>query len=55
MGNVVVDQVVSENSRIQPKLYTYILVGCDLLALVVQAIGGGPCLVSCGFLLEGVR
>ncbi|KAJ4379108.1 hypothetical protein N0V86_005150 [Didymella sp. IMI 355093] len=27
-------------SRLKPKLYTYIFVGCDLLALVLQAIGG---------------
>jgi hypothetical protein len=31
----------SENSRIKPKMYTYLFVGCDLLALVLQAIGGG--------------
>ncbi|KAF3049685.1 hypothetical protein E8E11_010144 [Didymella keratinophila] len=27
-------------SRLKPKLYTYIFVGCDLLALILQAIGG---------------
>ncbi|KAF3038074.1 hypothetical protein E8E12_001230 [Didymella heteroderae] len=27
-------------SRLKPRLYTYVFVGCDLLALVLQAIGG---------------
>ncbi|KAF1851095.1 RTA1-domain-containing protein [Cucurbitaria berberidis CBS 394.84] len=31
----------SENSRLKPKMYTYVFVGCDLLALVLQSIGGG--------------
>ena len=31
----------AENSRIRPRMYTYIFIGCDLLALVLQAIGGG--------------
>ncbi|KAJ4366980.1 hypothetical protein N0V83_007510 [Neocucurbitaria cava] len=40
VGRVIV-AVGSENSRLKPKMYTYIFVGCDLLALVLQAIGGG--------------
>lgn len=37
----VITVVGSENSRLKPKWYTYIFVGCDLLSLVLQAIGGG--------------
>ncbi|OAL51210.1 RTA1-domain-containing protein [Pyrenochaeta sp. DS3sAY3a] len=37
----VITAVGSENSRLKPKLYTYIFISCDLLALVLQAIGGG--------------
>ncbi|KAH8725241.1 RTA1 like protein-domain-containing protein [Phaeosphaeriaceae sp. PMI808] len=40
LGRVIV-AIGSENSRLKPKLYTYIFIGCDLLALVLQAIGGG--------------
>ncbi|OCL04568.1 RTA1-domain-containing protein [Glonium stellatum] len=29
-----------ENSRLKPKTYTKVFVGCDLLALVLQAVGG---------------
>ncbi|KAF1942037.1 RTA1-domain-containing protein [Clathrospora elynae] len=39
-GRVIV-AIGAENSRIKHKLYAYIFVGCDLLALVLQAIGGG--------------
>jgi hypothetical protein len=31
----------SENSRLKPKLYTYIFVGCDLFSLILQGTGGG--------------
>lgn len=31
----------AQTSRLKPKLYTYIFISCDLLALVLQAIGGG--------------
>jgi hypothetical protein len=31
----------AENSRLKHKMYTYIFVGCDLLALILQGIGGG--------------
>lgn len=37
----VISAIGSENSRLKPKMYTYIFVGCDVLALVLQAIGGG--------------
>jgi hypothetical protein len=37
----VIVAIGSENSRLKPKMYTYVFVGCDLLALVLQAIGGG--------------
>ncbi|KAF2128512.1 RTA1-domain-containing protein [Dothidotthia symphoricarpi CBS 119687] len=40
LGRVIVAKG-SANSRLKPKMYTYIFVGCDLLALVLQAIGGG--------------
>lgn len=40
LGRVIV-AIGSENSRLKPKLYTYIFVSCDLLSLVLQAIGGG--------------
>lgn len=39
-GRVIV-AIGAENSRLKHKMYTYIFVGCDLLALVLQAIGGG--------------
>jgi hypothetical protein len=29
-----------ENSRLQPRTYTKVFVGCDLLALILQAAGG---------------
>ncbi|KAL5382770.1 hypothetical protein DPSP01_006329 [Paraphaeosphaeria sporulosa] len=32
--------VGADYSRIKPKMYTYIFVGCDLLSLVLQSIGG---------------
>ncbi|KAJ4303028.1 hypothetical protein N0V90_001919 [Kalmusia sp. IMI 367209] len=32
--------VGANHSRIKPKMYTYIFVGCDLLSLILQAIGG---------------
>ncbi|KAJ4353088.1 hypothetical protein N0V95_003683 [Ascochyta clinopodiicola] len=40
LGRVIV-VVGEENSRLKPKMYTYTFVGCDVLALVLQAIGGG--------------
>lgn len=40
LGRVIV-AIGSENSRLKPKMYTYIFVGCDVLSLVLQAIGGG--------------
>ena len=39
--NRVIVALGEENSRVRPKMYMYIFVGCDLLALVLQAIGGG--------------
>lgn len=30
----------ARRSRLSPRVYTYVFVGCDLLALVLQAIGG---------------
>lgn len=36
----VVVAVGADYSRIRPKMYTYIFVGCDLLSLVLQSIGG---------------
>lgn len=32
--------VGANHSRIKPKMYTYIFIGCDLLSLILQAIGG---------------
>ncbi|KAF1971727.1 RTA1-domain-containing protein [Bimuria novae-zelandiae CBS 107.79] len=32
--------VGADYSRIKPKMYTYIFVGCDLLSLILQSIGG---------------
>jgi hypothetical protein len=40
LGRVIV-AVGSENSRLKPKMYTYIFVGCDLLSLILQGAGGG--------------
>jgi hypothetical protein len=40
LGRVIV-AIGAENSRLKHKMYTYIFVGCDLLALVLQGIGGG--------------
>lgn len=40
LGRVIV-AIGSENSRLKPKMYTYVFVGFDLLSLVLQAIGGG--------------
>jgi hypothetical protein len=37
----VITAIGSENSRLKPKMYTYIFVGCDLLSLVLQGAGGG--------------
>ncbi|KAF2008814.1 RTA1-domain-containing protein [Aaosphaeria arxii CBS 175.79] len=37
----VITVVGSENSRMKPKMYTWVFVGADLLALVLQALGGG--------------
>jgi hypothetical protein len=37
----VIVAIGSENSRLKPKMYTYVFVGFDLLSLVLQAIGGG--------------
>ncbi|KAL6703141.1 hypothetical protein ACN47E_010203 [Coniothyrium glycines] len=37
----VVTAIGSENSRVPPKWYTYIFVGCDLVALILQGTGGG--------------
>lgn len=39
LGRVIV-AIGSENSRLKPKMYTYVFIGCDILALVLQAIGG---------------
>ena len=36
----VVVVVGADYSRIRPKMYTYIFVGCDLLSLVLQSVGG---------------
>ena len=36
----VITAVGAEHSRLKPKLYTIIFIGCDLLSLVLQAIGG---------------
>lgn len=37
----VIVAVGADNSRLKPKMYTYVFIGADLLALVLQAIGGG--------------
>lgn len=37
----VITAIGSENSRLKPKMYTYVFIGFDLLALILQAIGGG--------------
>lgn len=39
LGRVIV-AVGTENSRLKPKMYTYVFVGADLLSLVLQSIGG---------------
>ncbi|CAI6333310.1 unnamed protein product [Periconia digitata] len=36
----VITAIGAENSRIKPKMYTYIFVGADLVSLILQAIGG---------------
>ncbi|KAF2175307.1 RTA1-domain-containing protein [Zopfia rhizophila CBS 207.26] len=36
----VITAIGSGNSRLKPKMYSIVFVGCDLLALVLQAIGG---------------
>jgi hypothetical protein len=40
LGRVIV-AIAAGNSRLKHKMYTYIFVGCDLLALILQGIGGG--------------
>jgi hypothetical protein len=40
LGRVIV-VIGASNSRLKPKMYQYIFVGCDVLSLVLQAIGGG--------------
>jgi hypothetical protein len=40
LGRVIV-AVGSENSRLKPKMYTYVFIGCDFLSLVLQGAGGG--------------
>jgi hypothetical protein len=37
----VITVIGSENSRLKPKMYTYIFIGCDVLSLVLQGTGGG--------------
>jgi hypothetical protein len=37
----VITAIGSENSRLKPKMYTYVFIGCDLLSLVLQGAGGG--------------
>jgi hypothetical protein len=40
LGRIVV--IYGENlSRIRPRTYTYIFMGCDFFSLIVQALGGG--------------
>ncbi|EDU40421.1 parasitic phase-specific protein PSP-1 [Pyrenophora tritici-repentis Pt-1C-BFP] len=39
LGRVIV-AIGAEISRLTHKMYTYIFVGCDILALILQAIGG---------------
>ncbi|PVI02749.1 RTA1-domain-containing protein [Periconia macrospinosa] len=36
----VITAIGAENSRIGPKMYTYIFVGSDLFSLILQAVGG---------------
>jgi len=40
LGRVIV-AIGSENSRLKPKMYTYIFISCDVLALILQGVGGG--------------
>jgi hypothetical protein len=40
LGRVIV-AVGAENSRLKPKMYTYVFISCDLLSLILQGIGGG--------------
>jgi hypothetical protein len=40
LGRVIV-AVGAENSRLKPKMYTYIFISCDLLSLILQGVGGG--------------
>jgi hypothetical protein len=40
LGRVIV-AIGAENSRIKPKMYTYIFISCDLLSLILQGVGGG--------------
>ncbi|KAF2715098.1 RTA1-domain-containing protein [Pleomassaria siparia CBS 279.74] len=37
----VITVVGSQNSRLKPKMYTYVFIGFDLLSLILQALGGG--------------
>lgn len=37
----VITVIGSENSRLKPKMYTIVFVGCDVFSLVLQSIGGG--------------
>jgi hypothetical protein len=40
LGRVIV-AVGAENSRLKPKMYTYVFISCDLLSLILQGVGGG--------------
>ncbi|KAL5119053.1 hypothetical protein ACEQ8H_002977 [Pleosporales sp. CAS-2024a] len=40
LGRVLV-AIGSDNSRLKPKMYSYIFIGCDVLALILQGVGGG--------------
>jgi hypothetical protein len=40
LGRVIV-AIGAENSRLKPKMYTYVFVSCDVLALILQGTGGG--------------
>jgi hypothetical protein len=40
LGRVIV-ATGAEYSRLKPKMYTYIFISCDLLALILQGAGGG--------------
>jgi hypothetical protein len=40
LGRVIV-AIGSENSRLKPKMYTYVFISCDLLSLILQGVGGG--------------